>query len=165
MTSVTVNTYTHSVAYVTDNILKSLKDIVRMTGLDPASFASDWSSNHRAISTWLASGHLTKVMLDIYHPATGVLIIRWDIDIAYGYSGDGGFYTDTEQLRFHIRKAGVAPADAKYDLTLRYKHGAPEVAGWSVITARSTDGFIRQSLGSTIDHNGLGASTAYWRKP
>ncbi|WP_029934549.1 hypothetical protein [Sphingomonas sp. UNC305MFCol5.2] len=165
MTSVTVNTYTHSVTYVTDNILKSLKDIVRMAGLDPASFAADWSSNHRAISTWLSSGHLTKVMLDIYHPATNALIIRWEIEVVYGYTGDGGFYTDTEQLRFHIRKAGVAPTDAKYDLTLRRKQGAPPVEGWGSATARSTEGFVRQSLGSTIEHNGLGANAAYWRKP
>ena len=36
MTSVAVNTYTHSVTYVADNILKSMKDIVRLSGLDPA---------------------------------------------------------------------------------------------------------------------------------
>ncbi len=32
-TFVAVNTYTHSVTYVTDNILRSLQDIVRLSGL------------------------------------------------------------------------------------------------------------------------------------
>jgi hypothetical protein len=32
MTSVVVNTYTHSVTYVADNILKSMKDIIRLSG-------------------------------------------------------------------------------------------------------------------------------------
>ena len=35
MTSVAVNTYTYSVTYVADNILKSMKDIIRLSGLDP----------------------------------------------------------------------------------------------------------------------------------
>ncbi len=36
MTSVGVNTYTHSVTYVADNIMKSFKDIIRLSGLDPS---------------------------------------------------------------------------------------------------------------------------------
>jgi hypothetical protein len=39
MTSVAVNTYTHSVVYVADNILKSMKDIIRLSGLDPTNLA------------------------------------------------------------------------------------------------------------------------------
>ncbi len=37
-TFVTVNTYTHSVTYVTDNILRSLQDIVRLTLPSPRSW-------------------------------------------------------------------------------------------------------------------------------
>jgi Bacterial HORMA domain 2 len=36
MTSVAVYSYTHSVTYVADNILKSFKDIIRLSGLDPS---------------------------------------------------------------------------------------------------------------------------------
>jgi len=38
MTSVAVNTYTHSVTYLADNVLRSLKDIIRESGLNPANF-------------------------------------------------------------------------------------------------------------------------------
>jgi len=164
MTMVAVNTYTQSVTYVADNILKSLKDIIRLTGLDPSAFVGDWESSHRGISGWLESQDLEKVILEIFAPSTNTLIVRWDLDIAYGWSGDGGFYTDTEQLKYHIRKAGIAPADARYRLVLRHRPGACDIAGWSSTTLRSTDGFSRQSLGSTIEHNGLGASGSYWRK-
>ena len=58
MTSVAVNTYTHSVTYLVDNILKSLKDIIRESGLDPSNFISGWGSNKRALTTWLESQHL-----------------------------------------------------------------------------------------------------------
>lgn len=164
MTTVAVNTYTHSVTYVADNILKSFKDIVRMGGLDPSRLVADWETNMRALKAWLGTGDLEKVVLEVFNPSTRALIVRWDIDIVYGWSGDGGFWTDTEQLRYHIRKAGLAPGDAAYDIILKTKPGRPDVAGWGPGSFRSTDGFVRHSLGSTIDHNGLGGNAAYWRR-
>ena len=164
MTSVAVNTYTHSVTYVADNILKSMKDIVRLSGLDPANLVDDWSSNMRAIQTWLYSGHLEIVVLEIFHPITGALVGRWDIDVIYTTGlGDGGFWTDTEQIKYHIRKAGLSPGEAKYRLLLQNKPGYTPVDGWGPGQYRSTQGFVRHSLGSTIEHYGLGASAAYWR--
>lgn len=164
MTVVAVNTYTHSVTYVADNILKSFKDIIRLSGLDPAALASDWGTNMRAIRTWLGSGDLEKVVLEVFHPSTGALITRWDIEIAYGWTGDGGFWTDTEQLKYHIKKAGLAPSEAAYQILLKTKPGRPDVAGWGAGSYRSTDGFVRHSLGSTLSHSGLGGNAAYWRK-
>jgi hypothetical protein len=165
MTTVAVYSYTHSVTYVADNILKSLKDIIRLSGLDPSKFATDWETNRRGVQTWLETGHLERVVLEIYNPRTGALILRWDIDIVYGWTaGDGSFWTDTEQLKYAIRKAGIAPGDASYDLLLHTKPGRPDVAGWGRGSYRSTDGMVRHSLGSTIEHSGLGGNAAYWRK-
>ncbi len=165
MTSVTVNTYTHSVTYVADNILKSIKDIIKLSGLNPQKFAENWNVTQRGLAAWLQSKHLQRVVLEIYNPNTGGLIIRWDLDINYNYgTGDGQFWTDTDQLQFAIRKAGVAPSEALYSLLVTRHPGWAAVEGWGNTSFRSTDGFARQSLGSTIDHNGLGASAAYWRK-
>jgi hypothetical protein len=165
MTSVAVNTYTHSVTYVADNILKSFKDIIRLSGLDPSNLVNSWDSKMRALKAWLESGHLEAVVLEIFNPKTGALITRWDVDIVYNWSsGDGSFWTDTEQLKYHIRKAGIAPADARYEILLQTKPNRPDVAGWSSGKYRSTHGMVRQTLGSTIEHSGLGGSAAYWRK-
>ena len=165
MSVVSVNNYTHSVTYVADNILKSFKDIIRESGLSPAKFAADWDNNQRGIRSWLESGHLRRVLLEIFHPVTGALILRWDLDIAYEWSGgDGSFYTDTAQLKYAILKAGVAPADAKYDILLQVAPGSPDVNGWGDGASRSTAGMSRHALGNTIDHSGLGASAAYWRR-
>lgn len=165
MSSVAVYSYTHSVTYVADNILKSLKDIVRLSGLDPTKLVDGWESNMRALRTWLDSGDLQRVVLEIYDPETDALITRWDIDIVYTWSaGDGSFWTDTEQLRYAIKKAGFAPSAASYRLVMDNKPGRPDVPGWSPTTYRSTEGMVRQSLGSTIEHSGLGGSTGYWRK-
>lgn len=165
MTSVAVYSYTHSVTYVANNILKSLKDIIRLSGLDPAKLVNSWDSNMRALRTWLDSGHLQRVVLEIYDPKANDLITRWDVDVVYSWSsGDGTFWTDTDQLRYHIRKAGVTPSEASYRLLMDNRPGRPDVEGWSSTSYRSTDGMVRQSLGATIEHGGLGASTAYWRK-
>jgi len=165
MSIVSVNTYIHSVVYVADNILKSLKDIILLSGLDPSAFAGDWDLHMRGIQTWLNTGHLETVNLEIYDPATDGLIFRWDIEISYGWSGgDGNFWTDTDQLRYAIRKAGLAPSEARYRLLLTNKEGRPDVLGWGKATERSTDGMVRQSLGTTVEHCGLGASTSYLRR-
>ena len=166
MTSVTVNTYTHSVTYVADNILKSIKNIILQSGLDPENFVGNWPSNLLAVKTWLSSGDLERVVLEIYNPQTNALITRWDIDIAYGWSGDGGggFWTDTEQLKYAIKKTGLAPSQARYRLLLNAKAGRPDVPGWSDTSFLPTDGMIRQSLGATVEHNGLGANTSYLRR-
>lgn len=165
MSSVSVYSYTHSVTYVADNILKSLKDIIRLSGLDPTKLVNGWESNLSALSTWIASQHLKKVVLEIYNPATDALITRWDIDITYQWSSDeGSFWTDTEQLRYAIKKAGISPSEASYRLVCDTKPGSADVAGWSSTSFRSTEGMVRQSLGATVEHHGLGGSAAYWRK-
>jgi hypothetical protein len=165
MTTVAAYTRTHSVTYVADNVLKSLKDIIRLSGMDPSKLVDDWDSTHRAMRTWLDSEHLERVVLEVYNPHTNALVVRWDVEIVYQWAagGDGSFYTDTEQLRYHIRKAGIAPADAEYSILLKNKPGRPEVPGWGPVSFRSTSGLVRQSLGSTIEHSGLGANAAYWR--
>ena len=165
MTTVAVHSYTHSITYVADNVLKSFKDVIRLSGLDPTSFTDNWELYVRGVKAWMQSGHLTRVVLEIFDPKTDALVLRWDLDIAYEWTGgDGSFYTDTDQLRYAIRKAGVAPSEAKYALVLNLKPGHPEVAGWVDGATRSTVGMARHSLGSTIDHGGLGASGAYWRR-
>ncbi|QPQ88809.1 HORMA domain containing protein (plasmid) [Burkholderia gladioli] len=167
MSTIATYSYAHSVTYVTDNLLKSLKDIIAKSGLDPAAFVEEWESNARPIKTWLESRHLEKLILDIYDPVTDRLIIRWEIDIAYNWSGDGdgSFWTDTDQLNYAIRKQGVIPAKARYQLMLKAKAGRPSVEGWGPTSdPRSTDGMKRQSLGTTVEHSGLGGETAYWRK-
>lgn len=165
MSTVATYSYTHSVTYVADNILKSLKDIIRLSGLDPASFVEGWSSNMLAVKTWLGTGDLRKVILEIYDPATDKLITRWDIDIVYSWSsGDGSFWTDTEQLKYAIKKAGILPSQAKYKLMLDANPNRPDVEGWSKGSYRSTDGMVKQSLGSTVEHSGLGGQAGYWRQ-
>jgi len=165
MSTVTTYSYAHSITYVTDNILKSLKDIILLSGLNPEYFVNFWDGNTRAIKTWLETGDLRKVVLEIYDPVTDKLVTRWDIDIVYGWSdGDGSFWTDTEQLKYAIKKAGLLSSQTKYRVMLDTKPGRPDVEGWSKENCRSTGDMVKQSLGSTVEHSGLAGQAGYWRQ-
>lgn len=163
-TFVAVNTYTHSVTFVTDKMLMSLKEIIRCSGLSPENLVNSWSNLQRGISTWLNSRDLEAVHLEVYNPGSDALIGRWDFDIYYGSSGDGGMWVNTDDIRYHIRKAGQWPSLCKYEVLLTTKPGRSDVEGWRRGSFRSTEGFVRQSLGTTIDGNGIKTGSAYWRK-
>jgi Bacterial HORMA domain 2 len=49
-TFTTVNTYTHSVTYVANKLLQCLKDIVRLSGLNPEKLTNDWTVLERGIA-------------------------------------------------------------------------------------------------------------------
>jgi hypothetical protein len=162
--SVAVRSYTHSVTYVADNILKSLKDILLYSGLDPGKLSADWNVLHRGIKTWIESEHLLNVVLEVFTPSNDKLLGRWDIDIAYEWTGgDGQFWTDTEMIRFAIKKAGVLPAAAQYAIKVSLRNGYPSVPGWSSTTFRSTVGMIEQRIGTTVEASGLGGGVSYYR--
>lgn len=165
MSAVAVYSYTHSVTYVTDNILKSLKDIIVLSGLDPQKLAGDWGVLHSGIKRWIDSGHLERVTLEIYHPKTDKLITRWDIEMVYAHSSEAGhFWADTDALRYALKKEGLAPSEALYRTVVKTKSGKPAVDGWSDTQFRSTEGMVRQSIGTNVEHNGLGTNASYWRK-
>ena len=163
-TFVSVNTYTHSVTYVTDNILRSLKLIILLSGLSPEKVTSDWEVLERGIKIWLKGEYLKEVYLEVYDPKNDKLIGRWEFEIRYGFTGDGGFWVDTDDIRYHIQKAGVWPSRCEYRVVVSNKPGRPDVPGWSQTSLRSTDGLIKQSIGTTIDGSGLSTGTSYWRR-
>lgn len=161
---VSVNTYTHTVTFVTDKMLGSLKQIIVGIGLNPSNFVSSWSSNERAIKTWLESKDLVEAVLEITSSA-GTFVTRCDFTIDYSYgNGDGQMWVDTDSVRIAIIKMGKQPSECKYELKLRVKSGAPDVQGWGDCQFLSTAGFVKQSLGTAIGTNSIGAQAGYWRK-
>jgi len=163
-TFVVVNTYTHSVTYVTDKMLNSIKNIIRRSGLSPEKLTNEWGVLERGIKRWLETEYLQEIHLEVYNPVTNALVGRWDFEIFYGFTGDGAFWVDTDAIKYHILKAGVWPSTCEYRIVVTNKPGSPDVAGWGSATLRSTNGFVKQSIGTTIDGSGLSTGTSYWRK-
>ena len=157
-------TYTQTVTYVTTKMLLKLKEIIREIGLDPTQFVNDWDTNERAISTWLASRHLERVVLEVYKPVSGALITRWDMDVLYASVGDGSLWVDTAAIRYAIAKAGMVPSTCRYSILLNCADGRPDVAGWGTGSFRSVEGMKRYAVGATVGGNGLSAQTSYWSR-
>jgi hypothetical protein len=163
--SVSVRSYTHATTYVAENILRSLKNILLYSGLDPEKLTDDWDVLHRGIKAWIDSGHLMKVVLEVFDPKSDALVGRWDVNITYEWSGgDGQFWTDTDAIRFAIKTSGVLPSTAKYRVVATTAPGRPDVAGWSSTTLRSTDGMVEQRIGTSIEASGLSGGVSYYRR-
>ena len=164
-TNVYANTYAHTATFITDKMLRSIQIIIRESGLDPSKFAHDWEWMERGIRTWLGTHDLERVVLEVYRPSSGRLVGRWDFDVIYDYGveGDGGMWVDTDAIRYAILKAGLWPAECEYRIVVSNKPGRPDVDGWSRTKLRSTDGFSRHSIGTTIGAVGAGTGTAYWK--
>jgi hypothetical protein len=165
-TRVVADVYSYSITYVTDQMLSSLKRIIIWIGLDPTNFVHSWPSTELAVSTWLRSRHLQTVELEIYNPRTNSYVGGWEfsIDYSYGSGDDGSMWVDTDAIRNAIIKCGVIPAACQYRILLQTSPGEPAVPGWGATTVRSKDGFVRQSVGTTIGTFAVGAQASYWRK-
>ena len=151
-TSVSVNTYTYSVTFVADNVQRTLKDIIVQSGLDPTKYVNSWKCINLALTTWMQSKHLKTIILEIFNPNDDTLVGRWDIEISYGWSSSdtGSFWIDTDQIKTAIRKCGAVPSSCEYQIMFQNSPGHAEVDGWSDGKFRSTDGFVKQSLGNKI---------------
>jgi hypothetical protein len=164
-TSVSVNTFTHSVTHVTGEMMRGLKLIILLSGLSLDKIRNDWESVERAVYTWLSSRHLQKVTLEVYSGTTDALVTRWDFDIDYTYgAGDeGALWADHEAIRYAIAKAGAIASTCHYEFKILAPGGA-DVSGWSSGSYRSTSGFSQHSIGNTIGASSIASSTSYWRK-
>ena len=162
---VSVHTYAHAITYVADNMLRCLKDIIREVGLKPGALGANYATYELALQTWIRTGHLEKVILEIFDPVSSSLVGRWDITVSYEWSGgDGSFSVDSYAIRYAIQKAGKVPSQCDYRIVATTKPGRPDVPGWSSTTLRSLSGFVEQQIGTTINASGLGGGISYYRK-
>ena len=164
-TNVSVNTYTYSVTYVTEEMMRSLKEIIRLSGLSLTNILNNWSSVETAVHTWLASKTLEKVTLEVYSATTDRLVVRWDFDIEYSYSAgdDGSLWADPDAIRHAIQKAGAFASTCRYEFKMIAPRGEA-ISGWGSGSYRSTEGFSRYNVGTTIGADSLASTTSYWRK-
>jgi len=165
-TMVVVNTLTHSITFVTEKLLWSMKRIIIFAGLDTSDLISSWYLLEKGISTWLKSKDLRGATIEVFKKSDDSLITRIDfrIDYSYGSGDDGDFWVDVEPLKHAITKCGTLPQNCKYDVILLTEKHAPDVEGFVDTNFRSTEGFTCHSVGTTIGTNHIGTQLDYWRK-
>ncbi len=168
-TAVRVNTTVYATTHVATNMLRSIRQIVREAGLDPARLSDNWEVLETGVATWLRSGHLRGLVLEVHDPTLssgGDLVGRFDFVIDYGYytDGDGDLWLDPDTVSYAVRKNGSYPSRCGYRVVADTAPGAPRVDGWVDTELRSTAGFMRHSVGTAIGGGSLGASLVYYAR-
>lgn len=162
-TFVSTPSYTHTVTHLTDKLLTSISTIIRDSGLDMGRLCRTRDRLEQGIKTWLESGHLEYVVLEIYEPGTDKLIRLWKFEVFTDGNGEQGFWFDGADIRYHLKKAGVVPSSCDYTVKVHNKPGEPAVSGWSTCSFRDASSLRQYSLGTTISVGNSGARTSYYR--
>jgi Bacterial HORMA domain 2 len=161
--STTVYTHVNVAAYITDKMLLSLGNIIRDSGLNMQKFVNQRDNCEIGIKTWLASGHLEKVILEVFDPLTNALVKRWDFHLYVDGDDELGFWFDPDDIRYHLLKAGKVPSKCGYTIVVVTKPGRPNIPGWSRCDLRDTSRLRQFCLGTTISADKTGTRTSYWR--
>jgi hypothetical protein len=162
-TATAATTFTHVTKYFADKMLMLLGNIIRDSGLSMTQFTSIRSVLELGIKAWLQSGHLRKVTLQIFKPGTTTLVRRWDLDWDKCDAAESGFWVDIADIKYHLAKAGVVPADCTYNFLVDTKPEEPSVPGWGKGSYADTTGLKQFSLGTTVSAGGYGSQTSYWK--
>jgi HORMA domain-containing protein len=166
--AVRTNVTTYATTHVATNMLRSLKQIIQGCGLDPARLMAQWALLENGVATWLASGHLQALVLEVFDSSDRVDDRRgrfdFTIDYCYYADGDGELWLDPRTVRQAILKAGSYPSACDYRFVADTAPSAPRVEGWSDTTLRSTAGMTRRTVGTAIGGGSLGASLAYYTR-
>jgi len=157
------STFSHVVTHFSDKMLMLLGNIIRDSGLSMTKFSDERSILERGLKTWLQSGHLRKVTLEIFKPGTRDLIRRWDLEWDKCEAAETGFWVDIADIKYHLRKAGVISADCPYRFLVDTEPGEPAVAGFTTAPYSDTTGLKQYSLGTTISGGSYGSRTSYWK--
>lgn len=162
-TATSATTFTHVTTYFADKMLMLLGNIIRDSGLDMAHFTSVRSDLELGIKTWLESGHLKKVTLEIFKPGTTSLIRRWDLEWDKCGSAEAGFWVDIADIKYHMAKLGLIAKSCSYRLLVDRTAGYQLLPGWESVAFADASALKQFSLGATISAGGNVARTTYWK--
>lgn len=155
---------THSVTFLSDNLLNTLREVIRENGISPEKLMQDRDVIAKGLRTWLASGHLTQVTVEFYRPGSAVADARWEFPVTYDGSGvDDDMWLDKNYLKQLIAKAKRPAADSAYRVVLRTCNGAAHVDGFSGCTLLSTGSLVPRSAGTVIATGHMTAGITYWK--
>lgn len=160
------NTYalTHSITFMSDNLLNTLREVIRENGLSPDKLMNDRETLARGITTWLQSGHLTDVVVEFYKPGGTTAEARWEFPVGYTASGiEDDMWLDKTYLRQLIAKAKRPSADCSYRVVLLTTPGRANVSGFSSCELLSTGALVARQAGTAIATGHLTAGATYWR--
>jgi hypothetical protein len=158
-----VASFTQVTKFFADKMMMLLGNIVRDSGLDMATFTANRTALERGLKTWLQSGHLISISLEIFAPGTTTLVRRWDLDWDKCDAAEAVFWADVVDIKYHLGKLGVHPSNYWYRFIVDRKPGFPAVEGWSKAEFADTSKLKKHCIGTTISAGGHGSRATYWK--
>ncbi len=164
--SIGVNIAVYPVTYVSNQILNCFIRTVDKRGL-----SLDYMNQHKdtissGLFTWVGTGTLEKIILEIYDSDKDVVLERFDMCFEYSAAvpstSDSIFETNLEKLEDFLGKLPSLPSDASYRVVAVLSKDAPQAPGWSPTSLRSADHLRNQKLGGLIKADYIGVAMEYW---
>lgn len=164
--STLASSHTHNITYVVEGLKSSLLQIVNLFGLSRDNLINNWESTERAIKTWINSGHLYKVSLEIFDSNdAGFLVGKVDMEIDLNSDddlGDLGRWKNKEAVAAAMAKYIFKGSTLKYRVILSTKQGEPAVDGWGTAESKSSARLTQNHYGTTIGTSTLKVTTSVW---
>jgi hypothetical protein len=154
---------THSVTFMSDNLRNVLREVIREHGLNPEKATQDWDSIQTGVKTWLASGHLTRIVVEFFRPGSSVADARWDFPIGPGSGVDDDMWLDKNYLRQLIAKSKRPAPDCSFRFVLTTLKGAPHVDGFTDCALLDTGSLVARQAGTVIATGHMTAGATYWK--
>jgi Bacterial HORMA domain 2 len=162
-TATHVSVATRETTYITDKMIRSSRQLIEGTGLDPKLIDGKLSTIENGFRTWLQSRHLKSATVEVSHG--GTLVGRFDFNVRYGYYRDDGWGLrhDQKTIEHVIQKNGEFSPSCSYRVIVAHHPGYPRVEGWTAATYKSTGGFQCVTVGSAIGGGIDDVSLSFWK--
>lgn len=178
-TEVKIGAWTATYGFVANETATFLLNYLDHRGLDVNKLVDMREKLEDAIWTYLSSGHLTRVIVEVYPNGGGQLEERFDLafeltspeDVTKEQAKDmneRNFQSYHEQIMGELRQFDPPPEGSTYRILVGYRaendHGEspPDLDGWADAMAKDTSHLNKNDLGDAIDAGPVDGSAELW---
>lgn len=166
-THVEVRVWARSTTWVANEIARVMLDTVVARGLPLDYMHSNLKALTDGFRTWIAGRWLKGAIVEVYDTASDTMVERFDLDLAYQPTGQGGrerFTTDMDRVKAALAKLPPLRPGCRYHVLADLTDDAPELPGWSDARTRDTGDLQKNNVGKVIDTARIGVDLSLWVK-
>jgi hypothetical protein len=154
-----------SATYCANELCRVLMETVQVRGLSPDYLHTRMGLLLDGFRSWIVQRHLLGVILEVWDPATGAVVERYELPLDYV----NDFSTKPERYDTNIsllkqalgQRASLHPG-CQYRVVADLGPGAPSLPGWTPTELRDVSHLTRTDLGDIINTPYIGISMSAW---
>lgn len=171
-TEVGIKTWTATINYVANAVIKLFIKYVDHRGLPTRGLSEINEVLVRGLWTWLASGDLEKAHLEFWDPRTDRAVERLDLhfeilqpeegEVDYEELGKEQFKSYVKEINRMAEKLDALPENCEYRVVVKLKPGYPPVDGWASARLREIGDLKRIHRGDAINTGLINTKVLIW---